>query len=156
MKQSKLFSLIKSMNRYEKGYFKKISKLYSNNGSHYIKLFEAIDKQEVYNEEKLLKKFKNASFYKHFHVTKNYLFNSIVTSLKNYKSEKSLKNQIEESKKEVEILIERFLFEDADRLLQKTKKKALETEYFEILLLLLKEEHFMCSVHETHKKNRKN
>ncbi|MCP4437984.1 MAG: hypothetical protein GY810_03490 [Aureispira sp.] len=157
MKSNKLFDLILSMSRAEKGFFKKNAKLYGSTDSQYLKLFEAIDKQDKYDEVKLLKKFKKDSFIKHFHVTKNYLFGAILSSLKNYRTSKSKKSQLEQLKMEIEILIERSLYEEADKLIQKVKKQAYAIEYFEVLLTVLKLERYMCTVYEPYKKmHRKN
>lgn len=152
MKSNKLFDLIQSMSKTEKGFFKKNAKLYSHTESQYVKLFEAIDKQAVYDEAKLLKKFRKESFAKHFHVTKNYLFNAILSSLKNYRSKKSKKSQLEQLKMEIEILIERFLYPEADKLIQKAKKQAYAVEYFELLLSILKLEWSMCTVYDGYTK----
>ena len=50
-KKGNLFFLIKSLNQSEKRYFKLFCRTI-NVESNYIRLFEAIDKQEVYDEKK--------------------------------------------------------------------------------------------------------
>ena len=58
-----LFALIKSLNKSEKGYFKKYANFHvrNNEQNNYTKIFDAIDLQKVYNEPKLIKKFKDYS-----------------------------------------------------------------------------------------------
>ena len=58
-----LFELIKSLTKSEKRYFKVYSAQQTkNNSNNYILLFDAIDRQEVYNEEKIKRKFRNHTF----------------------------------------------------------------------------------------------
>ncbi len=48
-----LFTLINSLNRTEKGYFKKFASQHGKGEkNNYVQLFEAMDKQEAYNELK--------------------------------------------------------------------------------------------------------
>jgi hypothetical protein len=80
-----LFTLIKSLNKTEKGYLKKHSNFHViNDRNNYIKIFDAINAQDVYNEDKLLKKIKNERFIKQFAVAKNYLYDIILESLEAY------------------------------------------------------------------------
>jgi tetratricopeptide (TPR) repeat protein len=82
-----LFKLIKSLSPNEKGYFKKFSKIHVREGkNNYMMLFEAIDKQESYNEEAIIHKFRNEQFVKQFPVAKNYLYNLILKALDVYHS----------------------------------------------------------------------
>ncbi|MFZ1593345.1 MAG: hypothetical protein WAT27_14735, partial [Chitinophagales bacterium] len=79
-----LFKLIKSLDKSEKGYFKKFALGHGKN-SNYILLFNAIDTQDVYDEEALLKKFKTQAFAKQIAVTKNYLWELILRSQRQYR-----------------------------------------------------------------------
>lgn len=52
----KLFTLIKSLAKNEKRYFKRSSQLHKlKEGNQYLLLFDAIEQQEVYDEEKIKK-----------------------------------------------------------------------------------------------------
>ena len=54
-----LFELINSMTKSEKRYFKLLSSRHAIGGeNNYTLLFDKIDEQKVYNEEKIFKKFK--------------------------------------------------------------------------------------------------
>lgn len=60
-----VYALIKSLNRSEKGYFKKHATFHirTKKGSNYVKIFDAMDAQKVYNEPKLIKKFRHDASY---------------------------------------------------------------------------------------------
>jgi len=80
-----LFLLIKSLTKTEKRYFKRFCKLYSTNKkNNYLKLFDAIDKQKVYDEKKIKEKFRNEKFVKQLSVLKDYLNKIILKSLRDY------------------------------------------------------------------------
>jgi hypothetical protein len=82
-----LFKLIRSLTPNEKGYFKKFSRIHVREGkNNYMLLFEAIEKQEVYDEQALIHKFRNEQFVKQFPVAKNYLYNLILKALDVYHS----------------------------------------------------------------------
>ncbi len=74
-----LFRLIKSLTPSEKRYFKVYAK--QKKGKHSVQLFEAIDKQKVYNEKAIKQKFAEARFVKHFPMVKNRLKKILLESL---------------------------------------------------------------------------
>ena len=85
-----LFRLIKSLDKNEKGYFKKNAQGVSKGkDKNYLLLFDAIDAQEEYNEDALLKKFRTQAFSKHFSVAKNFLFELILKSQRSYRANSS-------------------------------------------------------------------
>lgn len=136
MQQNKLFDLIKTMSRSEKGYFKKYSTRHVIGGENdYIKLFDAIEQQEQYDEKKLVKKLKGQKFIGHLAVLKKYLYKLILKSLRSYYEEGSLDLQIKSQLAEVSILYERGLSGQAAKILQRAKSIALENEK----LILLQE-----------------
>jgi hypothetical protein len=80
-----LYRLIKSLNKSEKGYFKKFAaKNEVGSKQNYIVLFDAIDRMEEYDEERLRVSLKKESFIKQLPVYKVYLFNLILKSLSLY------------------------------------------------------------------------
>src|SRR5688500_13937745 len=70
-----LYRLVHSLSTNEKGYFQKYAKRHSPKGSDYLKLFDALNKMESYEEKLLKKKFKNLPD------LKNYLFELIMDSV---------------------------------------------------------------------------
>ena len=57
-----LFQLIKSLDKNEKGYFKKLTARYGakSSGNDYLKLFDLLDKTAEYDETKIKKRFSKA------------------------------------------------------------------------------------------------
>lgn len=133
-----LFLLIKSMNRTEKAYFKKFShKGTKEKDNDYFKLFDAIDKQDKYNETQILKKFKNSKITKQFSATKNYLYNLILDSLKGYSRNNSVEAQIHSLLEEIDILYKKGLYSLAFKSWSKAFKLAQRFEKFPYLQRLL-------------------
>src|SRR5688572_25646962 len=93
VKKGNLFLLIKSLSKSEKRYFK----LFADNGksdSNYLQLFEAIDKQEEFDEDAIRKKFKGKAFTAQLHVAKIYLSELILKSLRNFHANDSVNGQV--------------------------------------------------------------
>jgi hypothetical protein len=125
-----LFALIKSLNKSEKGYFKKHANFHvrNNEKNNYTKIFDAIDLQKVYSEPKLLKKFKGERFINQFAVAKNYLYDMVLESLEAYN--KTITIELRSLMNRVEILVDKGLHTQAKKILKKAKKIALEREKF--------------------------
>lgn len=125
-----LFALIKSLNKSEKGYFKKHANFHvrNNEKNNYTKIFDAIDAQKIYSEPKLIKKFKTERFINQFAVAKNYLYDMILESLEAYN--KTITIELRSLLNRVEILVDKGLYTQARKILKKAKKIALEREKF--------------------------
>ncbi|MGB0840048.1 MAG: hypothetical protein ACPGXL_07910 [Chitinophagales bacterium] len=146
MASNDLFQLIQSLKQSEKRYFKIYSSKHEKGSqSNYVKLFEAIDKQGTYDEAKLLRKFRNESFTKQFSVTKNYLFNFILRSLRAYHSGQTLVVKVREGLNDVRILYSKGLFKIAVKLLKKLKKQASDYELHQAFLEILGLENLVYS-----------
>src|SRR5215207_9441723 len=101
-KKGNLFLLIKSLSKSEKRYFK----LFVANGksdANYLQLFEAMDRQEQFDEEAIRKKFKGKAFASQLHVAKIYLSELILKSLRNYHANDSVNGQILDLIRDTEI-----------------------------------------------------
>lgn len=131
-KSDELFKLVKSMSKSEKRYFKlhtDISK--SGEKNNYLRLFEEIDKQENYDEEKIKTAFAGENFIRHLFSTKSYLFNSILNSLIDYNREKTISYKLYEGLSKTEILISKGLKNSAFKLAEKTSEIArAHSKYF--------------------------
>lgn len=127
-----LHQLIHSLTKTEKKYFKEFS-----SGQNYIKLFDAINDQEEYDEEKLKKKFKGQAFIKNFSVAKNYLFEAILRSLRNFNSGKLMDDVSYERLQNLKLLYEKGLVSAVEKQLPKLKAFCYEYEQFARLLELL-------------------
>lgn len=123
-----LFTLIKALNKTEKGYLKRHANFHvvKNERNNYIKIFNAIDAQKIYDEPKLLKKFKEERFIIQFAVAKNYLYDIILESLEAYN--KTFTIELRSALSRAEILVSKGLLKQAKRVLKKAKKNAVEQE----------------------------
>ena len=135
-KKEQLFSLIQSLTQAEKRYFKIFcfSQKIDNN---YLKLFELMVKQEIYDEEKIRKKFKAERFIKQLHVTKNYLYQLLLKSLRNYHATISADAEIKSLLRNVEILFVKELYEASFSELKKAEKLATNFENQTALLEII-------------------
>ena len=118
-----LFRLVKSLNKSEKGYFKKYANFHVRNEmNNYIRIFDAIDLQTEYNEARLLHKFRNERFVKQFAVAKKYLYDIVMESLEAY--HRNSTTEIRSLLTRVEILVDKGLHSQAKKLLRKAKEMA--------------------------------
>ena len=135
---SDLFDLIHALSKSEKRFFKLYSaKSNTNENKQYIKLFDTIDHQKLYNEEKTIKKVPEI---KKFSVVKNQLYNLILKSISILHQEKRLSLNIRNKLDYIDILYHKGLYSQCEKLLIKSKKQAQKAELFEILLSIQKVE----------------
>lgn len=134
-----LFQLIKSLTQSEKRFFKVYASLHHIKGddNKYFKLFNAIDKQKTYDEELIRDKFRNEKFLKQLFVVKNYLYHTILKSLRVYNSEKSKQNELIDILKDVQALYDKSLFKQCRKFLSKAKKIAYDYEIQSQILAVL-------------------
>lgn len=135
-KNTQLFDLIQAMTKGEKRYFKLIASVEGKEKA-YVQLFDAIDKQNKYDEKALKKEFSKASFIKHFAVVKNYLFNIILKTLRIYHNDKTPLDNIINMQKNVEILRTKGLVDMALNQLDKAIKQTEDRGFLREKLLLL-------------------
>ena len=133
-----LYQLIKSLTKSEKRYFKVYSAQHTKKESNnYILLFDAIDGQEVYNEEKIKRKFKNHTFGKHLAKTKFLLYESIMKVLLQLRSGKDVGSKIRLLLDAVEFQYGKSLYDQAYISLQKAKKLVTFFEHYGIWIEVL-------------------
>lgn len=134
-KQDALFQLIKSLTRGEKRNFRILAQLTSGDKK-YLQLFDVIETMEEYDEQKILKKFRrDPKFEKQLAYNKNYLYNSILNALAYF--HKGHDAEMSSITLHVRVLLEKNLFFQAKKLLNKAKEAAMAQEKFEELLKLL-------------------
>ena len=106
-KEDQLFLLIKSLSKSQKRYIKVNSP--KDSQTNYIQLFDAMDKMKFYNESKLLSKFKGTNLVNHLPSEKNYLYETILKSMRLYISEGSARVQIHALIQDIILLYEKGL-----------------------------------------------
>ncbi len=136
-KKGQLFYLIKSLSKAEKRYFK-LFVSNTNDGNNYLLLFDEIDKQVSYDERAIKKKFSGQTFIKQLHVTKNYLNQLILKSLRNYNSKMSKEAELKDIQRNIEILLKKELFGQCLQIVEKGLSVAGQYEKWPDMLNLLK------------------
>jgi hypothetical protein len=126
-----LFLLIKSLNQSEKGYITKTSFQHQEKNSNFLRLFTAIDNQEIYDEKELLKKEK---YIKQLPRLKIYLYERILSSLDSYYSRKNINLSLQKMLSSVYVMLPKGLYDQCIKQLYKTKVIALRHEKFTVLL----------------------
>lgn len=130
-----LFELIHSLSKSEKRYFKVFTANHKDNNN-YVRLFDAIHDQKEYNEEELLKQFKDKAFVKQFSVAKNYLLNLILKSLSSHHSKAKKSIEMNGYLSEIEILYWKGLYKLANKRVMQAKKIATKFDMVHYLLII--------------------
>ena len=138
MTKDNLFELIQSMSKSEKRYFKLNSSTHSDTLNSYVKMFDVINAQKKYNEKEVKEKLKNTIKIKNFAVEKNYLYNFLLKSLTSFNNQKSLNSKASTSLFTIRMLIDKALYVQAKKLIDKNLRFAEQSENYTLLLELLK------------------
>ena len=124
-----LFKLIKTLTKSEKRFFKLSSSLQSGD-KNYLKIFDAIEKQEEYDEEAIKKEFEGETFIKHLPSEKNHLYKLILKSLRSFYSEQSISSILKQELKNIEILYNKALYKECEKFVLRAKETAKKYEKF--------------------------
>lgn len=135
-KKGNLFFLIKSLTKSEKRYFK-IFCFNQKVNNNYLRLFEAFDKQEIFDEEAIKRKFKGEKFIRQLHVTKNYLNQLLLKSLRNYQADSTKYVALKDLLCNIEILYFKELYDSCYYEIQKAERLASQYDYLPGLLEVL-------------------
>jgi tetratricopeptide (TPR) repeat protein len=147
-----LFILIKSLSKSEKRFFK-LHSSFQKGDKYALKLFDAIDKQEVYDEEEILLKFKKDAFTKQFSAAKYYVFQLILKSLRTYNSGVSIESEIKELMDHTESLYKKHLNWMALKSLNRAKTIAYKYEKYTLLPEIFRWERMLNSIEGTGQHN---
>jgi hypothetical protein len=122
-KSDALFLLIKSLNKSEKRYFR-MTVGFHGDQQNYLKLFEQLDKMEVYNEQLLKKQFAGEPQLKQLHVAKNYLYHQVLKSLRSYHLNSSTYIQLRSLMMDIEVLFKKDLLRQCYKTAGRAEKLA--------------------------------
>lgn len=140
-----LYELIHSLTKNEKRYFKMYcSGLSGRDGSNYLLLFEALERQKEYDGEALKRSLKKPSLVKNLSSEKNYLFNLILDSLLAYHKEQP-EHKIRIMMSKAQMLYDKSLVKASYKLLMSAKKLAETYEKQSLMfdILSLQSRHFL-------------
>jgi tetratricopeptide (TPR) repeat protein len=132
-----LHALIHSLTKTEKRYFRLWSSLQKGDKV-YLKLFEVIDAQAVYDEAHIKEKFRKEAFVRQLTFTKNYLYNQVLKSLQLFRSGSSTRILLGEIAGNAEVLFEKGLYDQCLKLIRTGKQLGHLHEIFPPLLDLLR------------------
>lgn len=132
-----LYTLIKSMKKSEKRYFKVRNKGLSKEESKYLLLFDALADQEAFDEELIIRsnKWVNPA---QFSNLKAHLYKKLLQSLKEYTASSNEDISIREQIDYIQILFDRSLYQQSMQLLQKVKRVMKKSDNLELQLEVLK------------------
>lgn len=135
----RLFQLIKSLSGSEKRYFKLFVNDDGDRDNKYIQLFDAIDRQEHFDDEQLRKIIYNGRDIqsRKYSELKAYLYDLVIKSLQAYDQKTSIAYRLGQTLKGVRSLYKRSLYEDCHKLLQKAAKWAETYEQYDALLEIM-------------------
>ncbi|OFY83812.1 MAG: hypothetical protein A3K10_02840 [Bacteroidetes bacterium RIFCSPLOWO2_12_FULL_31_6] len=134
-----LHQLIKNLSMSEKRYFKIFSSRHVIAGeNNYIRLFDAIEKQEEYNEQKIKATFSKETFISHLPSEKHYLYNHVLDSLNAFHKDRTFLTRYCNIIMTIEILYHKGLFDQCKKLIKKAKVEAYSLEKFTILKIIVR------------------
>ncbi|HMR39106.1 MAG TPA: hypothetical protein PKA90_01625 [Ignavibacteria bacterium] len=153
MKPSReLFDLIKSMSGSEKRYFK-LNVSLQKGSKNYLKLFSAIERQNVFDEIELRKLIKDEKIVKNITITKNYLYKLIIKSLTQFRNDRSIDLKLNFILSRCKLMYEKGLFPEYFKTIKSGKEAALKHEKYTILLDFLELEKNLIKKDEIGKKD---
>ncbi len=133
---TELHDLVRSLTKSEKRFFKLHSTLQAGD-KNYLRIFDAVDRQRVYDEEALKRQFAAETFVRHFPSEKNHLYKLILKALRAYHAESTSSGILKQEIKNIEILFDKALYRECHKLLHRAKRIARENEKFYYLFELL-------------------
>ncbi len=139
---NELFTLVKSMTKQEKRYFKLYATFYTNNNANrYTRLFDELDKQEVYNHEQLETAVRSFIEKRYLAKSRHQLTKIILNSLAAYDSGNSTRAELREALAHIEIMFNRGLYSHCQKAINKARSKALRYERYATLIEILEWEY---------------
>lgn len=144
-----LFQLIKSLEKAEKRHFKLyIKRSSANEDLKIVRLFDAIDKSDTYDEKILLKKLPGTEKRQLYNL-KTHLYRQILASLRLLKSADSIDLQLHEQFDYAHILYKKGLFLQSLKILEKAKEMARNNQKFNFLTQVISLEKRIETLHIT-------
>ncbi len=143
-----LKKLIFKLSKSEKDYFARYIKLHKESSdSNYFVLYNLILNNGGVSLEELNKKTGNNKLKKNFSIEKERLIEKILTSLINFNFESSFKWKIQKDINYIQILLEKELYEKAQKILERAKRNAYKYEEFELIFQIISLEMLLCFHH---------
>lgn len=133
---TELFEFVKSMTPSEKRYFKIFASLHTvGTENKYMKLFDLMEQQDVYNEAELITGVNDKGGVT-FSKLKKYLYDLILKAMRNFNSDKNGTHQLTAAIDDVSILFSKGLYSQALKAIGKAEKIVAEFEMISYQLLI--------------------
>lgn len=130
-----LFELIKCLNKSEKRYIKIfLCKHIQDENSTSKILFDFIEKMDYYDETIIIENFKKSPLINKFSITKKRLYNHVLTALDQFHARNLIEAQIYKQLNASEILYQKSLYDQAEKILNSIEKIAQKNELTALLL----------------------
>ena len=146
-KTDALFSLVKSMTKQEKIYFKRHMKFWGDKKQQSLQLFDLMDGMKEFDEKLLKQKLSKLPFYKRINRVRFDLNREILASLTNSFTDadeiEKLRYRLNDELKQVGILKAKRLYDQAAKILNYIKKEAAEVPLYDIQFAALELEKAM-------------
>ncbi|MEM7106902.1 MAG: hypothetical protein AAF519_01660 [Bacteroidota bacterium] len=135
-KSDYLFSLIKSLKKSEKRYFK-LQARFEDPQAKYLQLFHALESSQVYDEDAVLKDIPQLIPHQLSNL-KAHLYKKVLRSIRQFSQTNVMDIQLREMIDHAQILFNRSLYEQCVDVLKKAKKRAKKIDNLELQLEILK------------------
>lgn len=122
-----VFALIKSLSKSEKRFFKLHTSRGGEQSKNYVQLFDVLDKAKAYNDEKVRSKLPQIAPHQLAN-TKAHLYSQILQALRVLNSNDAIEIQLREQLDYAQILYDKCLYDQCQKVLNKAKSKAREFE----------------------------
>lgn len=124
-----IHELIHSLTKAEQRYVK-LHAGFQQGEKAYMRLFDAIAAQPIYDESALKRTWQDEKFVRNFSMAKQYLYEHIIDALKNYGAYKDAESELTDMIEEFKILESKGLHRQAERVLNKARRYAEENDAF--------------------------
>ncbi len=136
-----IYEFVQSMTMREKAYFKRFSKLYSDDGQkNYLLLFDYLENAATYNRQELKQQFAGTTIGKYLSSEMNYLLEQLLNSAINFHFNTSPNRKLVKLLLYIDILSEKGFRRKAQKIMVQAKKLAYRHEDFAAILKLIQME----------------
>jgi hypothetical protein len=132
-----LHEFIHTLTPTEKRFFKRYLASRKEESNDYLHLFDVFNEMKIYDKEHLKNRTSQFNFHKNIQVKKHYLFEVLLESMRQYRAKK---NELFNSLLEIDILIEKGLYNFAHKRLNASKKVTVACDQFLMTYQLLEKE----------------
>ncbi|NQY10209.1 MAG: hypothetical protein HRT71_11950 [Flavobacteriales bacterium] len=137
-KSDALFQLIKSLTKSEKRHFKlHVSRLSGSDDMKFIKLFNLLEKQKVFDDDAILRREKSIRP-EQLSNLKSHLYTQLLNSIRSLNSSKIIDVEIRDLIDKTQILYNKCLYGQADKLILKAKGLAEHNENLSLMMDILR------------------